>query len=150
MSAEQETPKEEEAQAEAPAAEEAAQLGAEAAAEGSCGIDATEIEEGKTFAILSYVLNLIGLPFFIVPLIMRNNEFSLYHAKQCLVIWLVLAVLSLINVLPCIGQIIWLAVWIFMIVLNIMGINNSTKNEMKPVPVIGKWGEEWFKGLKKA
>ena len=43
---------------------------------------AEEIEEGKAMAVLSYVLSLAGLPFFIVPLIMRNNDFALYHAKQ--------------------------------------------------------------------
>jgi hypothetical protein len=45
-----------------------------------------EVEEGKAFAVLSYVLGLVGIPFFLVPLIMRNNEFSLFHAKQCLIL----------------------------------------------------------------
>ena len=40
-----------------------------------------DVEEGRTFAILSYALSFISIPFFLVPLIMRNNEFSLYHAK---------------------------------------------------------------------
>ena len=31
-------------------------------------IDAKEIEEGKAFAILSYVLGFLGLPFFLIPL----------------------------------------------------------------------------------
>ena len=47
-----------------------------------------DVEDGKAFAMLSYGLSLIGIPFFLVPLIMRNNEFSLYHAKQCLMMWL--------------------------------------------------------------
>ncbi|NQT92531.1 MAG: hypothetical protein HQ559_07205, partial [Lentisphaerae bacterium] len=46
--------------------------------------DDKDVEEGKAFAVLSYALGIVGIPFFLVPLIMRNNEFSLFHAKQCL------------------------------------------------------------------
>jgi len=49
----------------------------------------------------------------------------------------------------CIGFILWIAVVVFCLVLNIMGLMNATKGEMKPIPLIGKWGEDWFKGLKK-
>ena len=112
-----------------------------------------DAEEGKAFAVLSYVLSLIGIPFFLVPLIMRNNEFSLYHAKQCLVIWLagiVLAVVSAPLMAVCIGAIIAPVGGIFLLVLCIMGLINATKLEAKPVPLIGKWAEDWFKGITKA
>jgi uncharacterized membrane protein len=112
-----------------------------------------EIEEGKSFAVLSYVLSFIGLPFFLIPLIMRNNEYSLYHAKQCLILWiggLVGGVVSGMLMAVCIGAILAPAVWIAMIVFCVMGLMNATKGLMKPLPLIGKFGEEWFKGLKKA
>jgi uncharacterized membrane protein len=111
-----------------------------------------EIEEGRTFAILSYALGLIGLPFFLIPLIMRNNAFSLYHAKQCLILWLAGIVVSVaggILTVVCIGIVVLLAGWIFMLVLDILGLVNAIKGEQKPLPVIGKWGEEWFKGINK-
>jgi hypothetical protein len=63
----------------------------------AAAIPAKEIEEGKAFAILSYVLSLIGLPFFLVPLITRNNAFSLFHAKQCLLLWLAGVVVSVVS-----------------------------------------------------
>ncbi len=111
-----------------------------------------EVQQGKTFAILSYALSFISLPFFLVPLIMRNNEFSLYHAKQCLMIWLggvaVSIVGSILSVI-CIGIIILIAGMIFLLVLDIMGLINAVKGLQKPLPVIGKWGEDWFKGLQK-
>jgi uncharacterized membrane protein len=111
-----------------------------------------EIEEGKTFAILSYALSLIGIPFFIVPLIMRNNEFSLYHAKQNLILWLAgiaVYIVGLILSAICIGFIILLAGGIALLVLTIMGLVNAVQGEAKPLPLIGPWGEEWFKGLRK-
>ena len=72
------TPEEEEGQAAEP----------ETPAEEAPAVDTKEMEEGKAFAILSYVLNFLGIPFWLVPLIMRNNSFSLYHAKQYLILWL--------------------------------------------------------------
>jgi uncharacterized membrane protein len=111
-----------------------------------------EVEEGRTFAILSYALSLIALPFFLVPLIMRNNEFSLYHAKQCLLLWLagiVVSVAAAPLMLICVGVILVPAAGIFLLVLGIMGLINAIKGEQKPVPLVGKYADDWFKGLKK-
>ena len=149
MSDEQEAKQEETPAAEAP---EAPAAEAEEVTVESADVGDKEMEEGKTFAILSYVLNFVGLPFFLVPLIMRNNEFSLYHAKQCLMLWLAGFVLSSVSgvlMAVCIGFILLPASCIFILVLNIMGLINTTKGEMKPVPLIGKWGDDWFKGIKK-
>lgn len=112
-----------------------------------------DVDDGKAFAILSYALSFISLPFFLVPLIMRGNAFALYHAKQSLIIWLagvVVGVASAILTAICIGPIIGLVGFIFLLVLNIIGLMNAVKGEAKPIPVIGKWGEDWFKGIKKA
>jgi uncharacterized membrane protein len=115
----------------------------------SSGVPPADVQEGKTFAVLSYVIGLIGLPFFLVPLIMRKNEFALYHAKQCLIIWLAAIVISLVNVIPCLGQIVWVVAMVALLVFNIMGLLNATKGEAKPLPLIGKFAEEWFKGITK-
>ena len=112
----------------------------------------SEIAEGKAFAVLSYALSFIGIPFFIVPLIMRDNEFSLFHAKQCLILWLAGIVASVIGgilTLICIGVILLAVAAVFVLVLNIMGLINAVKGEQKPLPLIGKWGVDWFKGIKK-
>ena len=116
-------------------------------------MSAEEIEGGKAFAILSYAVGLIGLPFFLVPLIMRNNDFSLYHAKQCLVLWLASIVLSMVGGIltaVCIGVFILLAALVFFLVFEIMGIINAVNGRVQPLPLIGKWGEDWFKGITKA
>lgn len=111
-----------------------------------------EVEEGKPFAILSYALNFIGLPFFLVPLILRNNEFSLYHAKQCLLLWLLGiagAVVSGLLAIVCVGILLGLALAVALLVLNIIGLINAIQGQAKPLPIIGPWAEEWFKGLRK-
>ena len=111
-----------------------------------------EVEEGRTFAILSYALGLIGLPFFLIPLIMRNNEFSLYHSKQCLMLWLAGIAVSIIGsilTVVCIGLILLLAGWVFVLVLDIIGLVNAIKGAQQPLPLIGKFAEDWFKGINK-
>ncbi|MFO7870904.1 MAG: DUF4870 domain-containing protein [Kiritimatiellia bacterium] len=115
-------------------------------------VPAAEIEEGKMFAVLSYALSFVGLPFFIVPLIMRNNALALYHAKQCLLLWLAGVAVGVVSVpltLVCIGVVLGPAAGIFILVLCIMGLINAAKGVMEPVPLIGKWAEDWFKGINK-
>ena len=112
-----------------------------------------EVEEGRTFAILSYALGLIGVPFFLVPLIMRNNEFP--HTTPSSVSMLALCgmavglVGTILTPVFCIGIILWIAGSVFILVLDIMGLVNAVKGEQKPLPVIGKYADDWFKGLKK-
>ena len=113
------------------------------------GMAAKEIEDGKAFAVLSYVLNLLSLPFFLVPLITRDNTFSLYHAKQCLLVWLADVVVVTILFATCVGSFL-IPFWVvFTRVLYILGIINASKGEAKPLPMIGKWAEDWFKGIQK-
>jgi uncharacterized membrane protein len=147
MNDEQDTnePQEDQAQAESPPA-------APEAAPASSGIDSQEIENGKAFAILSYGINFLCLPFFLVPLIMRDNSFSLYHAKQCLIIALITVVggvVSTILLAVCVGVILWILVGIFWYVWNILGLINACKGEAKPLPLVGNLAEQWCKGITK-
>lgn len=118
---------------------------------------AGDVAAGKTFAILSYALNFLGLPFFALPLITRDNDFALYHAKQSMIIWLlgivsgvISSILAVTVVLACVSLILIPVVGIFALVINIMGLINATKEETKPVPLIGKLAEKWFAGITKA
>jgi len=110
------------------------------------------MDEGKVFAILCYAINFIVLPFFIIPLIMRNNEYSLFHAKQSLMIWLLAIVgnvLGAILTAVCIGPIICAVAVIVCLVLNVLGLISAIQGTAKPLPLIGQWGIDWFKGIKK-
>lgn len=113
--------------------------------------DAKTIEDGKTFSILSYALNFISLPFCIVPLITRDNAYSLYHAKQSLTILLASAAVAIISSLLvpifCLGFITGIVGGIFLFVLNAMGLMQTIKGEAKPLPLIGKYAIDWFKGI---
>lgn len=117
------------------------------------GVSAAETEEGKVMAILSYAINILGIPFFIVPLIMRNNEFSLFHAKQNLMIWIIAVIGSAVGFalsFVCIGLLVFPILWVFLLIVNIMGIINAANLQYKPLPIIGPMAENWFAGIGKA
>ena len=116
-----------------------------------------EIDDGKALAIIGYALNLIGLPLWVIPLIMRDNAFSLYHAKQAMTLWLagvVIAVangvLTIIPIVGCITLITWPVFIITLVVLDLIGLVSAAKGRVEPVPFVGRYAEEWFTGIRKA
>lgn len=122
-------------------------------------MDPSVIANGKVFAILSYVLNIVGLPFCIVPLVMKDNAFSLYHAKQALGLWIVglgvgvvcmilMIVLAMVFApLGCVMNLAFLAFAVGLIVLNVMGLMNAINDKCATVPVVGEMFAGWFKGI---
>jgi uncharacterized membrane protein len=112
-----------------------------------------DVAAGKVMAILSYVLNLvIKFPFFAIPLIMRNDRFSLYHAKQCLIVWLMClagsVVLFLLGFVTCgVGWLLLIPLYIVGLVLDLIGLINAVNGRCEPVPMVGRLGERWFAGI---
>ncbi len=120
-----------------------------------------EIADGKALSVISYALNFIGIPFFVVPLIMRSDRFSLYHAKQCLILWLVAIiggiawkiVVMIIGLVTCgIGFLVALPLTIMLVVglwvINILGLINAANGRCAPHWLIGTLGENWFAGIR--
>lgn len=96
-------------------------------------------EKNIGMAIVAYLL-------FFVPLLTeaKNDPFVKYHVKQGLVLFLSWVVLSVVGwILP------WFLAWIRiflslgLVVLLIIGIMNAAKGEQKPLPLIGKIGEQF-------
>lgn len=79
----------------------------------------------KTTSIVAYI-TWIGL---IIALCAGDKEGARFHLNQALVIYL----FGLLSVIPCIGQI-WA---IFIFVCWIIGLIAAINQEEKPVPLIG-------------
>ena len=80
----------------------------------------------RTTGIVAYI-TWIGL---LIAILAGDKEGAKFHVNQALVIWL----FSLLGIIPCIG---W--VWaIFMFVCWIMGLIAAINEEEKEVPLIGK------------
>lgn len=118
-----------------------------------------EVKDGKVFAILSYVITIAGIPFWLLPVIIRNNDFALYHAKQAATIWIVYAIAVAAGVVvsivtlgigACIAMPVLGIIGLGLLVLIVIGALNAINEQAKPLPFIGTYAEKWFAGLKKA
>lgn len=103
-------------------------------------------DDGKVIAIISYI-TLIGL---IVAFIMNNDKkipLASYHIRQSLGLLLSGLVLSFVNVIPLLGQIIYLVGGVFLLVLWVMGLIAAINQKQEPVPVLGSHFQEWFSSI---
>lgn len=96
--------------------------------------------DAKTKAIVAHI-TLIG---WIVALVMNQNEnkdeFVSFYIRQMLgllIIWFITIWI------PVIGWVVWIAAVVFW-VISLIGAANG---ELKLVPILGQYFQEWFKAL---
>lgn len=89
----------------------------------------------RTMAIIAYIL-------FFVPLIAVKNRSAYlnFHVNQGLILLIVAIVGNVILSFLGWRFMMFINIWdLLMVVLAILGILSASKNEMKPLPVIGTW-----------
>ena len=102
--------------------------------------------EGKEIAIISYI-TIIGL---IAAFIMNSEKkasFAYYHIRQVLGLAITGIALWIIGIIPILGWLILIFGSILLLIMWIMGLINAINGKEKPVPILGKKYEEWFKGI---
>ena len=100
-----------------------------------------DVEKGKGMAWLSY----LGILWLVPLLAMKENAFCKFHVKQGILLSILWIASWVVVVIPFIG---WLAdavVWVFIVVMAIMGIVNSLNGKYWKMPIIGGWAASWFK-----
>ena len=102
-----------------------------------------EIDSGKVWAILGYIIPILC----IVPFVQKDNRFALFHAKQQLVVIIVMVALSVLSIIPFVGCVIAPLSLVAGLVFLIMGLINAINGRMKPLPLIGTFAIDWFKGM---
>lgn len=94
--------------------------------------DPTDVEKNKTMAIVAYFI-------FFIPLMTdaKDSPFARFHANQSLVLFIAFIVLTFINVIPLLGQLVWFFGSIALFIFWIMGIVNASNGKMKELPLLG-------------
>jgi uncharacterized membrane protein len=95
--------------------------------------------DGKTKAIVAHI-TFIG---WIIALVLNSSEkdeFASYYIRQTLGIWLFGIIISIIPVINLIGWVITFIFWLLSLIGSIQG-------EIKETPVVGKYFQDWFKGI---
>ena len=96
----------------------------------------------QLIAVLSYI-TIIG---WIIAFILYQNdksELAIYHLRQSLGIVILSIVGWVVFWIPILG---WLAA-IFLFVLWLMGLIYAAQGEARPVPVLGNFFQDIFKGI---
>ncbi|GAA0872894.1 hypothetical protein GCM10009117_20410 [Gangjinia marincola] len=106
----------------------------------------TDSGQDKTIAIIAY-LTLIGLVIAFVMNSEKKHEFASFHIRQSLGLMLTGFVVSFINIIPILGQIIWLIAAVGLLIFWIMGLMNAINHKQKPLPILGDKYAQWFKGI---
>ena len=114
-------------------------------------MDEKEINDGKVRAALG-VIPIVTL----VVLIIRNNAFAVYHAKQWLMLcilafvgWIPMMILAFVPGVNCLIIPAGMLFGVAIITLAVFGIINAVNGKVKALPVIGVYGEKWFAGIQK-
>ncbi len=97
------------------------------------------IEEGKVFAVLSYliILTLVAVAFG------RRNDYAAFHIKQGLLLFILEVAAIALGAIPQIGIYILGAVWLALIILSLLGAVNAGYGKSWPLPYpLGKLAAE--------
>lgn len=92
-------------------------------------VGAAQSEPNKLFAVLSYINILFVLPY----LLCRDDEFAMFHARQGMILFIVIAVATLLGSLLNLGWIVQLLGIYFIL----KGAGNAANGKMEPLPYIG-------------
>ncbi len=109
-------------------------------------IETSVSKEGKNIAIISYI-TIIGL---IIAFVMNNDKkdlFATYHIRQSLGMAVTGIALGIIGLIPILGWIINILGIFILLYMWIMGLVHAINEKTKPVPILGKKYEEWFKNI---
>ena len=93
-----------------------------------------EIQEGKFFAIISYLTFLC-----IVTLILKkHNKFALYHAKHGLALFVLEVACLILSIMPLVGWLIKILGFLFFTLISLWGILQALMGNYSRLPLISK------------
>ena len=105
--------------------------------------ESKDVEENKMMAVLSYLGILVLIPL----LTKKDSPYAMFHAKQglALLITEVIAVpvYIVLAFIPFLGWFLSVVVWLFLLVMIILGIVNAASGNMKELPLIGPFGKKF-------
>ncbi len=90
------------------------------------------IEEGKFFAVISYV----GFLCVVSLLLKKDNEFVLFHAKQGLVLFVAEAVVFVVSVIPLLGWLLGILGFLCFSALSVWGVIEALKGNVFRLPLV--------------
>ncbi|MBU0769334.1 MAG: hypothetical protein KJ687_09610 [Proteobacteria bacterium] len=97
-----------------------------------------EVQEGKIFAVLSYLWILCFIPL----LFKKENKFALFHAKQGLVLFICEIALWIVGIIPVLGWLISIVGSLICGIFALIGIIQALMGNEWKMPVLGDYAEK--------
>jgi len=100
-------------------------------------------DTGKILAGLGYLTGIVAL----VAILMepyKNEKFVRLHAIQALGLYIISIVLGVLNVIPILGQIIWLVGSIAVLVFAIMGAIKAFQGQWYEMPIVYNFVKQYI------
>ena len=104
----------------------------------SNSLNEQEIQEGKFFAIISYISFLC-----IITLVLKkNNKFALYHAQQGLVLFVLEVAAFILSIIPLLGWLVGIFGYAIFFLASIWGMLQASQGLNSRIPLISKIAEK--------
>ena len=94
--------------------------------------------ENKFLAAISY----IGVLCLIPLLLKKDDKFVQFHAKQGLVLFIAEIVISFINIIPFLGQMIWFFASLAFLLISIIGFIKAWRGEWWKIPYLHEYSKK--------
>lgn len=95
--------------------------------------------DGKTKAIVAHI-TWVGWLIALIVNSSQKDEITSFYIRQLLGLYLFGLVITFVPVINIIG-------WIIVLIFWIMSLISAINGEMKELPVVGKYFQDWFKGI---
>jgi uncharacterized membrane protein len=100
--------------------------------------DHKDIEDNKVISAIGY----LGI-LFLVPLLMKkDSKFATFHAKQALILFVVEVLLSFVNIVPFLGQIIWALGMIVCVLVSLLALIQTLNGKAWEIPYISEYAKK--------
>ena len=107
----------------------------------NCSLSVGEMVHNAS-SVWTTPITIIPAIIFLVVEPYNKNSFVRFHAWQCIFLYLVAFVVGFINVIPILGQIIFVIAMIGLFVGWIMALLKALKGERYQLPIIGKYAAQ--------
>ena len=102
--------------------------------------------DAKVKAIVAH-LWWIGWVIALVVNMNQKEEYASFYIRQSLGLWIASLALGVVGILPLIGWLVAIVGGIILFVFWLMSLIWSISGEMKTVPWIGEYFQDWFRTL---
>lgn len=94
--------------------------------------------ESTLYAVLAYLWILCLVPI----LLKKNDEFVMFHARQGLMIFIVVIGVGIFSIIPAIGPVIYLLGMLACGLVSLFGIVQVLMGNRWEVPILGEWSKK--------